>query len=313
MGEEGFIFVDGNRILIPKKARPDVLEFLHQGHCGYQKTKQLAHELYFWPGMNNDIKSFVSACQACNKLKASLPKESVTFTKATYPLEFVGIDLFQAAGRHYMVLVDCYSGYPMVAKLNQLHTSAITDILSDWFAEFGYPKIIRTDGGPQFRDEFNRFCEAHGIKKETSSPYFPQSNGLAEAAVKQAKRLLKKVEYKFKAFKKAFLHWRNTPRVDSKSPAQLFFGFRQNFGQAEQKPPVFIDRTSASLPKRASNDLRNLPTLQINDRVFIQNVKTKVWDTKGTIESVRRGGRSYTIMCDDGFKMIRNRRYIRRI
>ena len=55
--------------------------------------------------------------------------------------------------------------------------------------DYGWPTHIRTDGGPQFWSEFKEFCTAHGITHELSSPYNPESNGLAEAAVKSLKRL----------------------------------------------------------------------------------------------------------------------------
>ena len=63
-------------------------------------------------------------------------------------------------------------------------------MLSDWFNLLGWPQVIRSDNGPQFRSEFAEFCEINEIKHETSSPYNLQSNSLAEAAVKNAKTLL---------------------------------------------------------------------------------------------------------------------------
>ncbi len=65
-------------------------------------------------------------------------------------------------------------------------------LLKHWFSKFGFPQIIRSDGGPQFRTEFSEFCKTYGIMHELSSPYNPQSNGLAESAVKSMKHLVKK-------------------------------------------------------------------------------------------------------------------------
>ncbi len=56
---------------------------------------------------------------------------------------------------------------------------------------FSLPKSIRSGGTPQFRGEaFKAYCKDNGILHETSSPYNPESNGLAEAAVKNVKKLL---------------------------------------------------------------------------------------------------------------------------
>ena len=97
----------------------------------------------------------------------------------------VGIDLFQTHGKHFLVMVDRYSGFPFVAALTKLTTAAILKVLDNWVLDFGYPEVIRSDGGPQFRNDFNDYCEEKKIMKETSSAYFPQSNSLEEAAVKQ--------------------------------------------------------------------------------------------------------------------------------
>ena len=123
----------------------------------------------------------------------------------------VGVDLFQAAGKHYLAMADGYSGFPFVEQLRTLTTAAVTKTLTKWFNNFGYPSIIRSDGGPQFRSEFKNFCNNIGAEKETSSPYYAQSNGLAEAAVKQMKGLLKKHNYNAKKLNNALLIWRDTP------------------------------------------------------------------------------------------------------
>ena len=46
-----------------------------------------------------------------------------------------------------------------------------------------------SDNGPCYRGEqFGEFLKRKGIKHTTSSPYYPQSNGLAEAYVKGGKK-----------------------------------------------------------------------------------------------------------------------------
>ena len=313
VSEDGLIIFDGCRLVIPISARSKVLEFLHQSHCGFFKVKCLAQELYFWPGMVPQIQSYISSCTACNRLQPSLPKEKLKLSSSKFPFDFVGVDLFQAAGQHFLVLVDHFSGFPFVAHLRSLSSSAIIKVLDNWFLDFGYPNRLRSDGGPQFRTEFDLYCSSKNITKETSSPYFAQSNGLAESAVKQTKRLLKKVDFNFQLFRAALLHWRNTPRADGISPSQMLFGFRQNFGQMELLPPAFIDRSlvykQRHLPTPPDPD--RLPPLLPNQRVLIQDSKTGLWDTQGVIDSVRRSGRSYNILSDDNFKMIRNRVFLR--
>ena len=50
--------------------------------------------------------------------------------------------------------------------------------------------------------------------------------GLPEAAVKNAKQLLTKCKEDRSSFQAALADWRNIPRADKSSPAQLMFGRR---------------------------------------------------------------------------------------
>ena len=61
------------------------------------------------------------------------------------------------------------------------------------------------------------------IHRKLSSPYHPESNGLAEAAVKNAKSLLKKCEITDQNFQRSLSVFRNMPSSDGPSPASLFF------------------------------------------------------------------------------------------
>ena len=66
--------------------------------------------------------------------------------------------------------------------------------------------------GPQFRTEFSAFCSNNGIKHELSSPYNPESNGLAEAAVKNIKTLINRCHKLDENLQLAIAAWRNTGR-----------------------------------------------------------------------------------------------------
>lgn len=52
---------------------------------------------------------------------------------------------------------------------------------------------VVSDNGPQFSSlDYRDFAETYGFEHVTSSPLYPQSNGLAEKGVQIVKRLLKK-------------------------------------------------------------------------------------------------------------------------
>ena len=217
-------------------------------------------------------------------------------------------------------MVDRYSGYIFVARLRKTHTQAITDQMWSWFRDFGLPTTCRSDGGPQFRGEFAEFCQRYSITHEVSSPYNPQSNGHAEAAVKNAKYLLEKHNGYSRQFEEGLLEWRNTPRSDGFSPAQMLFGYRQRtqlpalasaYQSIDQSKAQSTRRKTASGAKQcADKSATPLDKLQVGTKVQIQNPSTKRWTTQGTIGNIRPDGRSYSIQVN-GHTYIRNRRLLR--
>ena len=62
---EGGLIYKTHNILVPPSLRADTLQKLHQSHQGIEKTKRLARESIFWPGMGSQIEEMVSSCSTC--------------------------------------------------------------------------------------------------------------------------------------------------------------------------------------------------------------------------------------------------------
>ena len=61
-----------NRVLVPSKMRFDILEKLHISHSGISKTKELARQFYFWPGLSKQIETMIGNCEVCRLHRPSL-------------------------------------------------------------------------------------------------------------------------------------------------------------------------------------------------------------------------------------------------
>ena len=262
----------------------------------------------------------VESCEECQSLLPSQTAEPLEQTTATFPMEKVSMDLYSLNGKQYLVMSDRYSGYPFVHLLRKETTAAVTTKLQEWFSDLGRPTSIRSDGGPQFRGEFKEFCAKLGIEVETSSPRYPQSNGHAESAVKQVKNLLKKYHGVLnQEFKDALQEWRNCPRSDGFSPAQMFFSRRQRSSLPTLPQALApIDhstaqksRQNAATKKKVHFDqtARTLEPLTYGQRVRVQDPTSKRWTHKGVI--TKTFGRRYSVKLEGGGEWIRNRVYIR--
>ena len=309
-GETKIAVVDGLRILVPIAARSSIIDLLHEGHPGLVRMQKRGSELYFWPDMIRDIETRVKNCQECNLLKASKPKHHMSPESALSPMSHVGVDLFSEKGSTYLVCACRYSGYFFVDQLRSLTTKAVLTKLCKWFLTFGFPLVIRSDGGPQFRSQFSTFCQERNIKHELSSAYNPTSNSLAESTVKQAKHLLKKVGSFGQQYHQELAALLNTPRADGYSPNMLMFGRRhkeQFLPVAPQALCISEGTRKAGLEARTKERQRGVEykngsqvprePFHLGQSVFVQDPQTLLWDSEAAIVEVRDSAKSYLI-CD---------------
>ncbi|PFX15327.1 Gag-Pol polyprotein [Stylophora pistillata] len=243
------------------------------------------------------------------------------------------------------VSVDRLSGWVEVlsstAGTTLADSAGLVRHLRSFFATFGAPEEISSDGGPEFTAMSTQdFLRLWGVRHRVSSVSFPQSNGRAEVAVKTAKRLLMSNtgptgSLDHDRFLRAILQLRNTPDPDCNlSPAQIIFGrplrdslsfvnrlekfsnphIRPLWSQAWEAKEVAlrtrITRTTESLTAHS----RPHRPLSLGERVFLQNQQgpnpTK-WDrSRVVVESA--GHDQYRVEVDGSGRItLRNRRFLR--
>ena len=71
-------------------------------------------------------------------------------------------------------------------------STAIIKALKSVFSRHRVPSVFMSDNGPQFvSKDMKEFASLYGFDILTSSPRYPQSNGLAERTIKTVKMMLK--------------------------------------------------------------------------------------------------------------------------
>ena len=306
---EELVLFDGDRIVIPQCMRKDVLALLHAGHQGLTKTRRLAQETVYWPGITADIKSTVEGCSACDEQRPSLPGEPLISTPVPeQPFIELHSDTFNFRGSHFLLIVDRTSCWWTIQKFKRGPDSPSTvKFFENFILEWGSPRRIRTDGGTNYTgSDFVEWCSKNYIEHCISAPYHHQSNGLAEITVRAAKRLLEATNTDDPgsfAFRKALREFRNTPMADGRpAPSVLVFGRPVN-----TELPRFA--SSATVPDKPKPKGRELPTLQRGNRIVIQDPITKTWTTRGQVRRV--SGRNLELALDRGGLLWRNRRQVR--
>ena len=148
----------------------------------------------------------------------------------SHPWQMCATDIFKLEGFDHLVVGDFCSKMIFVRHIppGQRHANKVVSLLKEMFSEQGIPKALCSDNGPQYLSaQFANFCISWGITHETSSPHYPQSNGLAKACIKSIKHALQWAKYSGADPHLALLALWATP-IDTKlpSPAELLYQCR---------------------------------------------------------------------------------------
>ncbi len=324
-----------NRIVVPKVLRSRCLKILHSAHQGSDGMKARASNSIYWPGLNEAIRQTRLSCEQCNKIAPSQPREPLKLiSQAEYPFQQICMDAFEIAGRHYLALVDRFSGWLIVFHTKgHAQSKHVVDALRSVFTTYGVPEKFFSDGGLPFQGHIvEDFLKTWKVQHVTSSARYPQGNGRAELAVKTAKRLLQQntaVDGSLNCDKasQAFLQYRNTPLQHlGLSPAQMLFHRELRDGlpttesrlkpnklwviAANQREQAFYKRNSG-LIKAYNSHTRNMTRLEIGQEVSVQESDNhKRWLRFGVV--VDRDDRKYTIRVHGSGRVItRNRRFLK--
>ena len=214
------ILMRGSRIVIPKALQKEILERIHtSGHQGITKCRERARQSVWWPGLSTQLEELVKTCKTCCIHQQQRAEPLIPSELPELPWLKVGTDLFEWKNCNYLLIVDYYSRFIEVALLSKTTAQEVIRHTKSIFARHGIPELVISDNGPQYSsDAYEQFSKEYQFQHETSSPYFPQSNGEAERAVKIVKDMLKRKSDPYLAM----LAYRSTPIQGGQySPAEL--------------------------------------------------------------------------------------------
>ena len=215
--------------------------------------------------------------------------------------------------------MDNLTKYWDLEQLNDSDAESTILQMKKIFARQGVPEVVISDNGRQYASkEFKEFSESWNFHHYTSSPHHLKGNGTAEAAVKQAKRILKMSHDPWMAI----LEQRNTPD-ELASPNEKLNSRRTRTVipvKSELLEPHVIPTSSiirASVKKKQQNKryhdkrAKLLPPLVVGDSIHaqIRPQSSPLW-TQGRVVR-RESDRSYIVKAD-GREYRRNRCHIRK-
>ena len=325
------------RVIIPASLRGDCLQYLHSAHQGTTMMQSKADASVFWPGIAADIANHRASCLVCNAMspsQASMPPTPPVLP--TRPFQCLCADYFHHKGHNYVVIVDRFSGWPIVERSSNGATGLVSNLRSI-FVTFGIPDDITTDGGPEFTASVTKkFLAEWGVHHRLCSVAYPHGNSRAEIGVKTVKRALASNtpdngDLDTDRFQRAMLTYRNTPDPVTKiSPAIAVFA-----RPIKDLIPVLpgklklhaywdslLDDREATMASRGakahdkwSEHTHYLPPLKVGDHVRVQNQTgpfPRRWDKVGIVTEVKQFHQYWVRMTGSGRATLRNRKFLRK-
>ena len=165
------------------------------GHVNIESLRKLV-QLNYLPKLNFENNDKCQICVEAKLSKTSFP----SIERSTEPLELIHTDvcdlkLVQTRGgkRYFITFIDdctrfCYL-YLMRSKDEaiekfKIFKSEVENQLSKKI------KVLRSDRGGEYESPFKELCAENGIIHQTTAPYSPQSNGIAERKNRTLKEMM---------------------------------------------------------------------------------------------------------------------------
>ncbi|UYV63828.1 K02A2.6-like, partial [Cordylochernes scorpioides] len=300
---DGECLVWGMRVVIPPSLRIKMLNCLHETHSGMNKMKAVARSHFWWPNLDTQIEFLVNKCRSCQQSQDGPNKGKWQPWKwSTRPWQRIHIDFANKENINLLIVVDSHSKWIEAIPMRETTTRKTIEQLRRLFSSYGLPEELVSDNGPQFTgSEMKGFLEGNGIKQTLIPAYHPQSNGLAERAVRTIKTALDKNKRKIgdtiqDTLSKVLLAYRSTPHVTTgKTPSELFIG-RALRTRVSLIHPSLASRVRDQQARQMKYDRRtHLEEFQIDDLVWCKNFRGGDKWIPGKIVG-KKGTRVYTIL-----------------
>jgi hypothetical protein len=169
---------------------------LYSGHFGEDKTLENLRKVFYWPGMQKQVRSFVANCDSCQRNKAQTVKPAGKLAPLPIPSkkwESIGIDFVtqlpctDSGFDAVMVVVDRLSKLVHFIPTTTTATAADTARLfvDNVVKAHGLPAAIVSDRDSKFTSKFwQAVCALFGIKQAMSTSFHPQTDGQTERMVR---------------------------------------------------------------------------------------------------------------------------------
>ncbi|XP_063856508.1 uncharacterized protein LOC135098191 [Scylla paramamosain] len=306
-------WAEAHQVVVPTILRHSILEIAHEsfaGHLGIKKTCEKILADFYWPGLREDVKNYVSTCHLCQiagKPNVTIPPYPLQpIAVPSEPFHKIIIDIVgplpktKKGNEYILTILDPTTRYPEAFPIRKINTNTIVSKLNHFFTTFGIPQTIQSDRGTNFTSVlFTEVSKELGIAQTLSSAYHPQSQGALERFHQTLKGLLRKFCHEQEsewddALPYMLFAIREAPNESTGvSPFELLF-VRKVRGPLRNIKDKLLDSTTHKLVS-VTKYLNNLKATLTKVRTFAdnlhksQNTMKKHFDQKARVRVFDRG------------------------
>lgn len=163
------------------------IKYYHEtktSHRGIQENIIALKKNFYWPNLENDVKTYVNLCEICQKSKYERHPNKLIFkpTPIGYePFDHIYIDIYKTHSTSFLTIIDSFSKIGQAYPLMTPTSTEVANKLIIYFNHYGLPRKITTDNGSTFKNEtIQNLCSLHQIEIHYCTPHNPNSNSPIE-------------------------------------------------------------------------------------------------------------------------------------
>ncbi|KAJ9519333.1 hypothetical protein QJQ45_023132 [Haematococcus lacustris] len=207
---EGLWLIEWGRVVVPDDValQKRVIYTMHDtrsaGHLGMTKTLEQVTRWFTWPGVSENVKSYVRSCHSCQVNRSSAKKPAGLLQPLPIPerpWDSVSMDLIvklPASGPNkydsILVFVDRLTKMVHLVKTweSMTATQYAKLFLEHVFRLHGMPRSVVSDRGPQFHNKFwAEVTKLLQVQVNLSSAYHPETDGQTERVNRVIEEMLR--------------------------------------------------------------------------------------------------------------------------
>jgi len=161
------------------------------GHLGVQRTYDSIRGNYYFDKMYKKVEEFVRCCEDCHMRKRPPIRHKAHLIPIQPPSKAFDVVQSDCVGplpqtkngnKYIVVFTDMLTRYAHVYAVPNVQSYVIAKLLYDEIiCRHGIFRVLQTDGGSNYNSKLiNHLYKICNIKKQTSTVYRPQTQGLPE-------------------------------------------------------------------------------------------------------------------------------------